>query len=692
MCCSRNLKIGISENVSHENMGGLCGVRVALLFASAAPLGASTPIANKIDNASNLVLAARLSGKSYKAVLKVATEAQRRRLSEEAEEYPSTPTETAIFAQRNTPMTDVISFSTKLWPTYEGGWIYYGVDDARIFKLYVVQRACPLSSADPASCYLGTEQDGHLTGTPFNHIDSDTTDAKMQLVRAAGLSESGNYPVTGQACAGEREDGEGFGLSLGTWPKGGDTTGNTEDNLCFYNNADEIDPTSCSWTSSSPAYLRPMPSHAEAQDLDNPGSTVEYDYTFEVCVRPGVCKPDDFDCINAYTVVGVGNVAGVDARQRIGFQMNCIENPRAAGCAETLPAAGTDCGLNPEASGCNLNRIFYPKQLPLRGAGTVDSVYNLPADGPFWPCPLGADGRQQNCKTYSRPEPESLQESLDVYVTISDLQINSVSLMSYEKFSVELKYDATWSSRYAVHPCSINLYDDGVGVGVKGKTVPSHRWWKPTPIADGGSTAVKHSENLKVFRSSLLDNNFPADLVNTPCSKPSFGSTSEPECPWPMQLFLQDKIVVEATFKSDWNLARFPFDTQTLTGQIMLVSNTKFEGDKDFVHIVYSKPGEGGWVAEDPSTYSPGGSRLDSLFPGFSWQPKSARLTASVPEWPQAPQCLAYPHLCITFEVRMQRQSTAIIFKVCRCTVDETVWSRAGDASLAEMDERRADA
>jgi len=87
----------------------------------------------------------------------------------------------------------------------------------------------------------------------------------------------------------------------------------------------------------------------------------------------------------------------------------------------------------------------------------------------------------------------------------------------------------------------------------------------------------------------------------------------------------------------------------------MLVSNTKFEEDKDYVHIVYS---------EDPSTYIPGGSRLESIFPPFSWRPKSARLIASVPEWPQSPQCLAHPHLCITFEVRMQRQSTAVIFKV----------------------------
>ena len=44
--------------------------------------------------------------------------------------------------------------------------------------------------------------------------------------------------------------------------------------------------------------------------------------------------------------------------------------------------------------------------------------------------------------------------------------------MSFGAFQVKFKYTATWSDRYAVHPCTINLYDTGKGVGANGKLVP----------------------------------------------------------------------------------------------------------------------------------------------------------------------------------------------------------------------------
>ena len=39
-----------------------------------------------------------------------------------------------------------------------------------------------------------------------------------------------------------------------------------------------------------------------------------YDYTFEVCARVGACQPTDFDCVNAYTVVALGDPLATDAR------------------------------------------------------------------------------------------------------------------------------------------------------------------------------------------------------------------------------------------------------------------------------------------------------------------------------------------------------------------------------------------
>ena len=47
---------------------------------------------------------------------------------------------------------------------------------------------------------------------------------------------------------------------------------------------------------------------------------------------------------------------------------------------------------------------------------------------------------------------------------VSDLAIAKVATMTFDVFSVTLSYKATWSDRYAVHPCAINLYDTGRGV------------------------------------------------------------------------------------------------------------------------------------------------------------------------------------------------------------------------------------
>ena len=56
-------------------------------------------------------------------------------------------------------------------------------------------------------------------------------------------------------------------------------------------------------------------------------------------------------------------------------------------------------------------------------------------------------------------------------------------------------------------------------------------------------------------------------------------------CPWPKQLYLKDTLTMISKFKSDWDLAEFPFDKQTLSGTITLVDNIAFSEDKPRVKL-----------------------------------------------------------------------------------------------------------
>ena len=42
----------------------------------------------------------------------------------------------------------------------------------------------------------------------------------------------------------------------------------------------------------------------------------------------------------------------------------------------------------------------YPRMMPSLGAGTVDFVYALPEDGPFFPCPADANGKATSITRY----------------------------------------------------------------------------------------------------------------------------------------------------------------------------------------------------------------------------------------------------------------------------------------------------
>ena len=78
-----------------------------------------------------------------------------------------TDTKLAVYVERKSVMTDLVSFSYRELPL---AWDIKGPPH----KLFLMQRACPLFSKDPESCNVGTRQTGLLTGVPFKYAYSHT--------------------------------------------------------------------------------------------------------------------------------------------------------------------------------------------------------------------------------------------------------------------------------------------------------------------------------------------------------------------------------------------------------------------------------------------------------------------------------------------------------------------------------------
>ena len=149
-----------------------------------------------------------------------------------------------------------------------------------------------------------------------------------------------------------------------------------------------------------------------------------------------------------------------------------------------------------------------PLQNPIEASGPLPGVFATPSEGPHFPCAAKGgtppfNGQQIPCDdgsskslTHTRspdnltvrirsfnpepnpnpspnpepnPNPNPKPEPTPDQVYISNFNIEEVPLMSFGAFQVKFKYTATGSDRYAVHPCTINLYDTGKGVGANGK-------------------------------------------------------------------------------------------------------------------------------------------------------------------------------------------------------------------------------
>jgi len=308
---------------------------------------------------------------------------------------------------------------------------------------------------------------------------------------------------------------------------------------------------------------------------------------------------------------------------------------------------------NPDGTMGYKEVVVMPKQngvitgSALEGSGPMPSVYATPAEGPHLPCPVeppktmwsktAYNGVQQPCDdgaskshfwhkdqtipTFFSPPPDNLT----VYVT--NFNIDEVPIMSFSEFQVTFSYTATWSDRYAVHPCTINLYDTGAGVGASGKVVPSADWWLPTPnLKQNIGESVKHEANVKVFHN-------PTDPVLQACA-------DNEECPWPKQLFLSEKITLTAKKASSFVMHQHPFDVQTIEGTIDLVSNIAYPSFVPKVKVNFTE-------------FAQAEESVKDIYGGTDWTVLSAQVTQSETN-----------ELQLDFSIKMKRASASVVFKV----------------------------
>ena len=200
--------------------------------------------------------------------------------------------------------------------------------------------------------------------------------------------------------------------------------------------------------------------------------------------------------------------------------------------------------------------------------------------------------------------------------------------MTSSSFGLLFSYSATWSDRYAVHPCKVNLYDV---TGSRGKFEPASKWWKPEGKGVGATESrTNHADELQVMAA-------PGTAIQTACTMDT--------CPWPKQLYLKEAMSLEAQFANDWNLQKFPFDTQTLTGNIRLVTN--FARASDQVATELNITGL--------DTLNATRAYLRRLYPLTAWSVISVRL--------QQPSTVSQP-FDVSFEVTMRRNAAGAVFKV----------------------------
>lgn len=380
---------------------------------------------------------------------------------------------------------------------------------------------------------------------------------------------------------------------------------------------------SCRWILKEEYFAQettPLPGQPDPGALNiDPGT---WDHFIEVCAYEGECTEDTFECINNYKVELYSFVD------------------------KALPATEVD-----------LFHYDYV-QLPTEGAGDLRHLRLTKNNGPHLPCKVGDDGRQMPCDVpRAKPTlptgvtvpdtssanmlPAGFSEPEPLVLHVNNLDIKSLTQMTFDGFSMRVEYKVSWSDRTAVHPCTIPLYHFGEGVPHSGKKVDAEKWWWPKPDKDSAShLTYEHEKNLTVCHGPLLAD--AESYKNDGCVKVVEACTTQ-TCPWPKQLFLQDKIKILAHETASWDLFKYPFDKQVVRARIHLVDKDNFDSTVayDTTTLNVTLPPEGYFESDYKDIYKPD-----------AWKVYHAAVKLD----PDDP-------LGLIFELKVQRNAVSTIFK-----------------------------
>jgi hypothetical protein len=272
----------------------------------------------------------------------------------------------------------------------------------------------------------------------------------------------------------------------------------------------------------------PIPTDGQGREATTTGPV----YAVEVCLTHRDCDPSTFICTNVFAALALHSTMVFD------------------------PTESTVAGFLTES-----DQVFTPISWPPGGSGDVGDVLRMdPRSGPYRPCPVLADGRQAACGE-GEDESGGLLPVDVLTLHVSKFELSKVLSADVEHgaFTVRFKFRVAWSDRHATHPCTISLYAYGRGIpkGNAGLKVNASSWWVPKPGGDApANIKTEHAAKLDVLSA-------PGAPVISPCT----------DCPFPMQLFLQDQVTVTATYNFDFDLRKFPFDKHLFRAELQIADN-----------------------------------------------------------------------------------------------------------------------
>lgn len=189
---------------------------------------------------------------------------------------------------------------------------------------------------------------------------------------------------------------------------------------------------------------------------------------------------------------------------------------------------------------------FNPVESFELAEGLWEQPHAIPAYGPYPHCPEDELGRAKPC---------SEDELLMIWV--KSFKLRRAEIIDPGTIAFRVNFELQWGDRYAVHPCTINLFN--IVTGGKPYKIPSELFWAPglnITNAAKDSRAISSSSVLNVlfgFDDPVRDK--AGDDIN-----------------WPKQLYLGRKYDSEyyPSVTLDWD--KYPFDEQTL--QLVLTDTT----------------------------------------------------------------------------------------------------------------------